>query len=531
MKARRENKMIKLRKAKKSDRGIYIQDIELMQTDFKVGSHFKYVIDQQKKQIVILPSTEENQNTVSKRSTKKGLKPVIDIRNKKALEVFGQADYLQVEINEDKIVVSGYDEKEDTLLSKLSSKFNRSISKKKNVVDITSLLNVKKKFEFQLSKQELDEAVGQHSYQQLSIFDVIDNTNSFTKSSIDYVKKAIGNIQIPLQIISLFSGSGVMDTGFVEEGFNVNFALEIDEDAVKTYKANHGDHIERADITTFDKKRFAEIGSPIVIGGSPCQGFSLANRHSNFLDNPNNLLVKEFIESVKANPECQVFVLENVPQLLTAGNGQFKQEIFSELSEFEMTSGTLTATDFGDPQERKRAFIIGSKIGKIELPKATHTTDNYVTVEQAFQGLHDQIENQLDYSKPRADTIERMKHIKQGENWKALPFHLKTDKMHTGNTHSTIYRRLELDKSSFTIVNTRKSNIIHPTENRSLSVRESARLFSVKDDYIFKGTLASKQQQIANSVPVKMVRAIAKEIKKVITNYNSLVNRNSFSLV
>lgn len=123
----------------------------------------------------------------------------------------------------------------------------------------------------------------------------------------------------------MFSGAVIMDKGFVEEGFDISFALELDEDAVATYRANQGNHVEQGDITTFDKERFNLIGSLIMIGRSPCQGFSSANRHSNFLDNPNNLLVKEFIESIKANSNCQVFVLENVPKLLSAGDRKFKQ--------------------------------------------------------------------------------------------------------------------------------------------------------------------------------------------------------------
>jgi len=223
--------------------------------------------------------------------------------------------------------------------------------------------------------------------------------------------------------------------------------------------------------------------------------------------------------------------MENVPQLLSAGNGQFKAEIEEALADFEITTGVLNAMEYGDPQSRSRAFIIGSKIGRIDLPKPTHTADNYVTVEEAFEGLNNSLPNQLDYSKAKDSTVERMAYVPQGGNWRSLPEHLLTKGMIKGNTHSSIYRRLDLTKPSVTIVNPRKTNLTHPTENRTLSIRECARLFSIKDNFIFKGTLASMQQQICNMTPVNMVRAVASQVKQAIIEHNSLIARNNFSLV
>lgn len=255
------------------------------------------------------------------------------------------------------------------------------------------------------------------------------------------------------------------------------------------------------------------------------------NRQTNYLDNPNNLLVKEFIDSIKANSNCQVFVLENVPKILTAGNGQFKQEIYDELSEFEITSGVLTATDFGGAQERKRAFFIGSKIGRIDLPQPTHAPGNYTTVRQALEGLHDDVPNQRDFTKPKASTIERMKTVPEGGNWRNFPDEFKTEGMFTGNTHSSVYRRLAWDKPSITIANPRKSNITHPSENRILSVRECARLFGLKDDFIFKGSLSKMQQAVCNSVPVQLARSVAKVVKNAIMQYNIRNHSDTFQLV
>lgn len=367
-----------------------------------------------------------------------------------------------------------------------------------------------------LSRKQLDQVVGD-SYQQFSIFDYLDasttrvENNATTTKLVDYLK-------IPLQIISLFSGAGIFDQGFVEEGFTVKLALEKDEVAIKTYRANLGDHIQQADLTNFDFSIFNDIKAPIMIGGSPCQGFSSSNRKTSFLENPNNLLVKKYIEAVKANKHCKVFVLENVPEILTAGNGQFKDEIVKELSEFTISYGVINAVDMGSAQKRKRAIFIGSKIGPIELPKPN--TSKYKTVREAFENLYDWVPNQTDISKSREDTIERMRYVKQGENWTSIPDHLKNARMLSGKTHSLVYRRLKLDEPSITIANPRKNLITHPTENRILSVRECARLFGLKDSFVFKGSLSSMQQQIANAVPVEIGTTIAKVIKKAINSFN-----------
>ncbi|KYC70478.1 DNA-cytosine methyltransferase [Bacillus licheniformis] len=517
--------LIKKRKAKKSNRGIYLQDSQLNETEFKAGTHFKYIIDPHLKQIVILPSDEKG-NTVSKRILKDSVKPVIDIRKKEALSVFRDADYLEVEIYNNEILIKGLEESRGNTLA---SKLNKVIPfrKKKSLPKMNKFKN---KVEILVSKQQLNKAVGSE-FQQLTIFDILqDSTNIATDTvniNISTFKRAIDNLKVPLQIISLFSGAGVMDQGFIEAGFDIKFALEKDADAVKTYAFNIGQHIEQADIKDFDFKQFEQIGAPIMVGGPPCQGFSSANRHTNYLDNPNNELIKYFVKAVQANPHCKVFVLENVEEILTAGNGKFKNEILRELSDFDITTGVINSADMGSAQVRRRAIFIGSKIGRIELPKPLIQPGEYKTVREAFEGLNDAIPNQLDITKAQPQTIEKMKHVPQGGNWTSIPDQLKTDKMKSGKTHSSIYRRLEYDKPSITVTNVRKSNILHPTENRTLSIRECARLFGLKDNFVFKGKLSSMQQQIANAVPVELAKSVANVIKTAIQKFNQRHNSRS----
>lgn len=499
--------LLKRREAKKSERGIYIQDRELLDSNFEPGEHFAYEIDRDKRLIRIVPSKKRTNNTVSKRKQKDVDKPVLDIRNKNALSIFSECSKLYVEIYKDEILVTGEAIKESKILP----------FRKKKTVSYSAKINM----------EELFNVVGD-CYGQISLF----STGYFpSKGKNGLNPKAIKDLKIPLALISLFSGAGMMDLGFKEVGFDVELAVELSSEAAKTYRQNIGNHIDVADITTYDKGRFKVIGSPVMIGGSPCQGFSAANRSTNFLENPNNLLVKHYIESIKANPNCKVFVLENVPQILTAGGGAFKEEIESALSDFEITSGVLNAADYGEAQIRKRAFMIGSKIGRIDLPLPTHKKEDYKTVRDAFANLSDLTPNQRDYSKPRTETIEKMSYVPQGGNWKDIPNHLKTEKMKNGSTHSSVYRRLDNNKPSIAITNPRKSNILHPSLDRSLSIRECARLFGLPDSFVFKGTLFSMQQQVCNGVPVKLAKAIAEKVKETILQYNIRIRASKPQIV
>ncbi|MBG9776168.1 DNA cytosine methyltransferase [Brevibacillus laterosporus] len=505
--------MIKERKAKNSSRGIYLQDKELKQTSFQPSSHFKYIVDPVNKKVIIVPSDNEKDNTVSKRVMSDGVKPVIDIRKQEALAVFKECDYLQVQIYEEQIIVEGYQQAEESIVTKVGNKIKKAFGRKSKVTDITNILPVKKKVTVAVSREELKKVVGSTFDISEESFDFVCQNENINEGFFNKVKESLKNLAIPLQITSLFSGAGIMDLGFKQAGFDIVFALEKDPDAVKTYRYNHGGYVVHADITKFDKTSITK--APIMIGGSPCKGFSNSNRNTNFLDNPNNLLVREYIEAIKRNENCKVFVLENVPQILTAGNGQFKNEIYEQLSDFEITSGKMKAVSFGVPQDRERAIIIGSKIGRIELPEPTFRPEYYKTVRDAFGGLNDSIPNQLDVSKAKELTIKRMSYVPQGGNVFNIP-----EEIRPKGKHSDLYKRLEWDKPSITIVNPRKATITHPEENRIISVREAARLQSIPDDFIFQGTLNGKQQQVADGVPFNLAYAVAKVIKKAIMKFN-----------
>ena len=380
--------------------------------------------------------------------------------------------------------------------------------------------NTKTVNQFTISKKLINELyckkVANGDYEQLSFDSLLNNdfssiniTNGY---NVDNTEEYNSNIHTALRFVSLFSGCGVLDKGFIEQGFKPKLAIELEKDMVETYRYNLGNHIIQADLNEFNLEKIPD--AEILIGGSPCQDFSNANRVTGkILDSPKNLLIRKYVQVAKKMKSLKVFVLENVPQLITKGK-KFIEEIKSVLSDFDITINKVNSADFGSAQSRERAIIIGSKIGKIELKKPL--IKMYKTLRQAFEGLTDSTPNQLDYTKAKTETLHKMSFVKPGGNFKDIPVELRGK-----GCHSNVFRRLEWDKHSITIANPRKSNILHPEKNRIISVRECARLFDLPDNFIFKGKLSSKQQMIANAVPLSLARAIAKKIKDAFIKYNT----------
>lgn len=492
---------LKQRLGKVAER-LFLHDKELTDTVFKPGTHYRYLVDVSNRKLVILPA--DNGNKVCVREVRNGETiPLIDIRRKSALSAFEGCEYLQITIFNDKVTVQGFVNDETAEIAHIEHQEVKAAGK---VSDIRELLNVRQTAQVVMSASDLQRAVG-------SDYGFIDSLFSDDAHSrrAPGVRTAVKRTEIPLKVLSLFSGAGLMDLGFLKQGFDIVEAVELNRWASETYQRNIGDHIRCMDI-----KDYTDIPEvPIIIGGSPCQGFSAANRTTNYLDNPKNLLVKEYIRVVKSNPKAQVFVLENVPQLLSAGNGAFLSEIEHELSDFEITAGVLNAADFGTAQARKRAIIIGSKIGRIELPRPLIRAVK--TVRDAFKGLHRGILNQTDFTLPKEDTLVRMRQVPEGGNWRDVPELINSDH------HSSYLRRLKWDEPSPTLPNIRKTLLLHPEENRVLSVREAARLFDVPDDFVFYGPLGEKQQMVGNGVPVLLAQAVARQVRLAFEGIKSKV--------
>lgn len=344
--------------------------------------------------------------------------------------------------------------------------------------------------------------------------------------------------------IDLFSGAGGLSIGAEMAGISVTHAIEFNESAAKSYTRNHPNaKVKCADIREVDAKEFASGDKPvfIIMGGPPCQGFSLANTMTRNMDNPNNSMFREFVRFVKdLNPEW--FLFENVFGLTNINNGETEKMIEAEFEHlgYKVKSSILWASDYGVPQNRNRYFMIGNRIGiDFEFPAPS---DTKITVGEAIEDLpalangdsfaelpyslpFDQASPYAQLMRKESDkctqnfvsrnnelVIERYKHIKQGENWSAIPESLMANYADKGRCHSNIYRRLCSDKPSVVISNYRKSMIIHPTQDRGLSVREAARIQSFPDSYIFEGPISHIQQQIGNAVPPLLAKAVIEKI-------------------
>lgn len=353
-----------------------------------------------------------------------------------------------------------------------------------------------------------------------------------------------------LTAVDIFSGAGGLSIGACMTGIEPIMAVEYDIHAANTYKRNHPDiahNVLHADIKTVEPLKHTKKHPFILFGGPPCQGFSIANTKTRNIDNPNNWMFKEYLRFIN-DLEPEWFLFENVVGFRSFGKGKFAKEVEEELQNlgYETNSSILNAADFGVPQKRSRFFIVGHKKSKggIKFDFDKLEKQPHISVEEALHDLPhlsngEKLENSLYKSSPQSNfvklmrknkkkvsqnfvtvnkphIIERYKVIKQGENWEAAKKRgLLNSYSSTKHTHSGIYKRLEANKPSVTIANYRKSMLIHPYENRGLSLREAARLQSFPDDFIFEGSLSFQQQQVGNAVPPLLAKAIFDEILRL----------------
>ncbi len=342
--------------------------------------------------------------------------------------------------------------------------------------------------------------------------------------------------------IDLFCGAGGMTLGATRAGVDVIFAVEKCSKAAATYQLNFPDipmHVGdiRALKTLPPKPRGA---MSVIFGGPPCQGFSTSNQKTRNAQNPNNWLFKEFVRLVKQWKPDWV-VMENVKGITETEGGRFVISVLKALEKIGYTTAfqLLNARDFGVPQSRTRAFFVGSRtghsydfptphVGKAvsvrtairdlptldngsnvdELPYKAKATSKYV------RGLRNgcrTVRGNL-VTKSATHIIERYRHVPPGGNWEDVPESLFRNYTDRERCHAWIYRRLDPAKPSVVIGNFRKNMLIHPTENRGLSIREAARIQSVPDDFCFSGTIGFQQQQVGNMVPPKLSEAVFRGI-------------------
>lgn len=301
-----------------------------------------------------------------------------------------------------------------------------------------------------------------------------------------------------MKVASLFSGAGGLDLGFIQAGHEVVWANDNFEDAVETYKVNIGDHIVCKDIREINSNEIPD--HDILIGGFPCQGFSMANT-GRTEDDERNKLYLEFLRIIKAK-QPKFFVAENVKGILSLGKGSVFQMILNDFKSagYRVSHKVLNAADFGVPQRRERVIIIGIRndLGiHIEHPAPTHG--------QAVDLFSD--------LKPWVSIGKALSNIPDpdGEhdlvNHTYSKFKLKFNG-YLGN------RAIDPKKPAPTVTarGDSKGGVVvlhHPSNTRRMSVRELASVQSFPLEYEFYGNNSSAYRQIGNAVPPLMGKAIA----------------------
>lgn len=343
-------------------------------------------------------------------------------------------------------------------------------------------------------------------------------------------------------VISLFSGAMGLDIGMEKAGLNVVIGQDFDTDCVETMKAN-GHNVLVGDIRkiapeTILKMTGLQKGEPFMIcGGPPCQPFSTAGKRLGIND-PRGSLFMDFIRMIDyIRP--RFFVMENVKGIMSAKlkevstkKNDSKQKLGTVLevvlSEFEKLGyktvyGILDAVNYGVPQFRERFVLIGSRdYEDIFLPYPTHfqkhQNANYRwrTIGDVIRDIED---NEIECATLSVERKKYLKMVPEGGNWKDLPQDIIPEAMggayKSGGGKVGFYRRLAYNQPSPTITispGQKATMLCHPVKDRTLTVKEYARIQEFPDDWIFTGNTSAKYRQIGNAVPIGLAEAIGRAI-------------------
>ena len=398
-----------------------------------------------------------------------------------------------------------------------------------------------------------------------------------------------------LNMIDLFAAPGGLSLGFEMAGFRLVAAVDMDQKGMMTYSYNFPDSkaivadIRKLESRELMKRAGISLGDvDVIVGGPPCQGFStigrvkiaslvregvwnLKNHHPRFIDDPRNVLYKEFVRIVR-DLQPAVFVMENVPGMMSYRNGEIVKEIIEDFGRigYRTEAQVLNAVRFGVPQVRKRIFFIGTRIRDLPIiwPQPTHgepadtqiSLEHFmenrtplkppITVWEAIGDLPDPVPGRpgladvrLDYDREPFSDYQRWarrgsngvhNHItrqhskrdvrvfsmmKEGQWWKDLPPEIKKLYGYRDDIFHDKMKRLRRDRPSWTVVAHLYKDgymYIHPTQPRSITVREAARLQSFPDRFIFRGSRTDQFKQVGNAVPPLLARAVAEAVREML---------------
>lgn len=386
------------------------------------------------------------------------------------------------------------------------------------------------------------------------------------------------------KIVSLFSGCGGLDLGFIQAGFEVVWANDFFKEAIQTYKHNIGDHIIYGDITQIPSSEIPD-NFDILLGGFPCQGFSVANNNRN-MEDKRNFLYKELLRILR-DKKPNFFVAENVKGLLSMQKGEVIKMIINDFKSlgYDVEYRLLKASDYGVPQNRERVIIIGNRLGLknpfpkiydnpiISVKEAIGYLSNIRTRDESFKlndvWVHNHVArtNVADRFWTRKHQVDQHDICDYLRQWRAKSeYSIKSIDKHFGYKHTAghwfrkdnnsgsipnpndwweLKKILQFDdtydkavtelelkeikfEQSLRISNwdtpsdtiTATGPEIHPNKERRISVRECAILQTFPDDFIFFGSISNMYKQIGNAVPVLLSKRIAEGIKKELDNLN-----------
>jgi DNA (cytosine-5)-methyltransferase 1 len=351
------------------------------------------------------------------------------------------------------------------------------------------------------------------------------------------------------KIIDLFCGAGGLSCGFLLGGFSEYFcsilAIDNDEAAIKTYNANFGGHGVKANIEEWIATNTVPQAD-IVIGGPPCQGFSLLNKNRE--GDHRRALWEPYMDIIELS-KASLFVMENVPGLLTSEEFTDISARAQELGFIMLNPAVLNMADYGVPQTRKRAIAIGIKLDSFDLeslptfpPRATHRApdkpgDNpvWANVSSAIGDLPEPVGTEFrDEASPLDLHFGRNPTELSQERYRAVPpggnrFDLQKNrpditpncwiKKTSGGTD--LFGRLWWDRPSVTIrtefFKPEKGRYLHPEQHRPITHREAARLMTFSDNFSFVGSKTEVARQIGNAVPPKFASVIAQYVYNVMS--------------
>lgn len=305
-----------------------------------------------------------------------------------------------------------------------------------------------------------------------------------------------------MRVVSLFSGAGGLDLGFIQAGHTIVWANDLYEDAVKTYRENIGQHIVCENIKEINSDDIPDCD--IIIGGFPCQGFSVANTKRSETDE-RNALYKELIRTIGAK-RPKYFLAENVKGLLTFSNGKVFKMILEDFSAlgYKVKYRLLNAADYGVPQKRERVVIIGVRNDMdfdFAYPKPTHSENGEVDGTELWVGVGDALASLPDPDEP--NDLYNHEYSKYKLTFNGYLGHRAVD---PDKPAPTVTARGD-DKGGVVVLH-------HPNNQRRMSCRELAVVQGFPLNYRFAGTRSSVYRQIANAVPPMLSRAVAAQFPR-----------------